>query len=104
MTSSALPSDFSGAVLVASPSAALCDRVRQKVDRRGPVHVASGGAEALAKLESGQWQMLFLDRRLPDLDAEELVKIIERRYPGIRVVLVDSGTDDRQFQFQNTSK
>jgi DNA-binding NtrC family response regulator len=62
------------------------------------VQVATGGAEALAKLESGQWQMLFLDRRLPDLDAEELVEIIERRYPGIRVVMVDSAPGDGEPQ------
>ena len=58
------------------------------------MHTACGGAEALAKLESGQWQMLFLDRQLPDLDAGELVLIIERRFPGIRVVMVDSETSE----------
>lgn len=94
MTSSVVLPELAGAVLVASPSAELRDRVLQKIERRGPVHTASGGAEALAKLESGQWQMLFLDRRLPDLDAEELVEIIEQRYPGIRVVMVDSGSED----------
>jgi len=51
---------------------------------------AQGGADALAKLESGEWQVLFLDRRLPDLDAEELVSIIKLRFPGIEVVLLDS--------------
>ena len=50
----------------------------------------SGGAEALSKLESGEWQLLYLDRRLPDLDAEELLAIIKRRFPGIQVVLLDS--------------
>jgi DNA-binding NtrC family response regulator len=54
------------------------------------VQEARGGADALAQLESGQWQVLFLDRRLPDLDAEELVAIIKRRFPGIKVVLLDS--------------
>ncbi len=95
MTSPAFLPPASGGVLVASPSAQVRDRVLQKLKpQRGPVHVASGGAEALAKLETGNWQMLFLDRELPDLDAEELVEIIERRYPGIRVVLMDSGLDD----------
>jgi len=54
------------------------------------VHAASGGAEALVQLENGDWQVLFLDRRLPDLDAEELIDIIKRRFPGIEVVLLDS--------------
>jgi|SRR5579864_1012332 len=93
MTSAAFLPAISGGVLVASPSTQMRDRVLRKMERRGPVQVATGGAEALAKLESGQWQMLFLDRRLPDLDAEELLEIIERRYPGIRVVMVDSAPD-----------
>src|SRR5579864_506197 len=98
MTSAAFLPAISGGVLVASPSTQMRDRVLRKMERRGPVQVATGGAEALAKLESGQWQMLFLDRRLPDLDAEELVEIIERRYPGIRVVMVDSAPEDGDLQ------
>jgi transcriptional regulator with GAF, ATPase, and Fis domain len=55
-----------------------------------------GGADALVKLESGHWQLLFLDRRLNDLDVEELIEIIKLRYPGIEVVLLDS---DNAAQF-----
>ncbi len=33
--------------------------------------------------------MLLLDRRLPDLDAEELLQIIHRRFPGIDVLWLD---------------
>jgi DNA-binding NtrC family response regulator len=84
-----------GGVLVASPSAQVRDRVLQKlVQRQGPVHIASGGAEALAMLESGHWQMLFLDRQLPDLDAEELAISIGQSHPGIQVVLLDSLNDE----------
>jgi DNA-binding NtrC family response regulator len=57
-----------------------------------PVENALGGAEALVKLEKGGWQVLFLDRRMPDLDSEELMAIVERRFPGIQVVLLDADT------------
>jgi DNA-binding NtrC family response regulator len=81
-------------VLVASPSTSLREQVRHSLpDRRWPVQEALGGADALVKLESGNWQILFLDRRLPDLDAEELMQIIRRRFPGIEVVLVDSDSE-----------
>src|SRR5579872_5634037 len=93
MTSAAFLPAISGGVLVASPSTQMRDRVLRKMERRGPVQVATGGAEALAKLESGQWQMLFLDRRLPDLDAEELIDIIKARFPGIEVIVLDSTSD-----------
>jgi DNA-binding NtrC family response regulator len=80
-----------GGVLVASPSSSLREHVRQSLPSRPwPVQEVAGGADALSKLESGNWQVLFLDRRLPDLDAEELLEIIRQRFPGIEVVLLDS--------------
>jgi DNA-binding NtrC family response regulator len=80
-----------GGVLVASPSTLLREQVLHRFDDSGrTVYEACGGAEALVKLENGDWQVLFLDRRLPDLDAEELIHIIKRRFPGIEVVLLDS--------------
>ena len=77
-------------VLVASPSPV----VRQQVlDRFFPkarrVGQASGGAEALGHLEKGFWHVLFLDRHLPDLDAEELQQTVRDRYPAVEVVLLD---------------
>ncbi len=68
--------------------------VRQRVREslQSPVQhfeQAAGGAEALVRLESGYWQVLFLDRRLPDLDAEELSDTVRRRFPQIEVVLLD---------------
>ena len=84
----------SGAALIASPSSALREEVLHRLNGRClPVQQALGGADALAKLEKGGWQVLFLDRRLPDLDAEELMAIIGRRFPGIQVVLLDSELD-----------
>jgi DNA-binding NtrC family response regulator len=66
-----------------------------------PVQHALGGAEALAKLEQGDWQILFLDRRLPDLASEELMAIVQRRFPGIQVVLLDS---DAAFPAEDEGK
>ncbi len=80
-----------GGVLIASPSTFLREQVLRSFDESGRVvQEAHGGAEALVQLENGDWQVLFLDRRLPDLDAEELIEIIKRRFPGIEVVLLDS--------------
>jgi DNA-binding NtrC family response regulator len=90
-TLSILSQSSDGGVLVASPSTFLRKQVLRSFDESGcVVHEASGGAEALVQLENGDWQVLFLDRRLPDLDAEELIVIIKRRFPGIEVVLLDS--------------
>src|SRR5208282_1183251 len=86
-----IPSTYADHILVASPSTAVRQRVLKSLNspaRR--FEQATGGAEALYHLESGLWQVLFLDRCLPDLDAEELSDTVRRRYPEIEVVLLDN--------------
>jgi DNA-binding NtrC family response regulator len=83
-----------GGALIASASSAFRDQVLHNLNGRcRPVQQALGGAEALSKLEKGDWQVLFLDRRVPDLDTDELIAIIQRRFPGTQVVLLDSDAD-----------
>jgi len=78
------------AVIVASPNPGIRKQIVQNLlQSRIPAAEALGGADALGKLESSECQLLFLDRRLPDLDAEELLQIIHRRFPGIDVLLLD---------------
>lgn len=80
-----------GGALIASPNNVLRQRILESLDgRRRSVQHVTGGAEALLKLEEGDWQVLFLDRRIPDLDCEELVATIQRRFPEIQMVLLDS--------------
>src|SRR5882672_5636830 len=54
------------------------------------VEEAAGGADALAKLESANWGEVLLDRRLHDLDVDEVLQIIRARHPHLLVRLVDS--------------
>jgi len=92
MSALVLPSfPASGGALIASPCSALREQVLQRLDGRcRPVHQAHGGADALVQLEKGNWQVLYLDRRLRDLDVEELMATIQRRFPGTQVVMLDS--------------
>src|SRR3984957_11426236 len=90
MTTTAVVSP-SGGALIASANSALREQVVHRLNGRcRPVQQALGGADALAQLEKGSWQLLFLDRRIPDLDSEEVIAIIQRRFPGIQVVMLDS--------------
>ncbi|MGD0570743.1 MAG: sigma-54 dependent transcriptional regulator [Candidatus Sulfotelmatobacter sp.] len=90
-TATAMFATGAGGALIASPSSALREQVLHSMNGRWrPVQHALGGADALAKLEAGDWQILFLDRRLPDLDSDELIALVQRRFPGIQVVLLDS--------------
>jgi len=83
-----------GGALIASPSSVFREQVMDRLNGRcRPVQQALGGADALAKLENGNWQLLFLDRRVSDLDTGELTAIIQKRFPGIQVVLLDSDAE-----------
>ncbi len=80
------------AVIVASPNSGLRKQIVQDF-MLSRIHAAEalGGADALGKLENSECQLLLLDRRLPDLDAEELLDTIHLRFPGIDVLLLDDG-------------
>jgi DNA-binding NtrC family response regulator len=78
------------AVIVASANPGIRKQIVQNLlQSRISAAEALGGADALGKLESTECQLLFLDRRLPDLDAEELLQTINQRFPGIDVLLLD---------------
>jgi chemotaxis protein MotB len=50
----------SGGVLVASPNSSLREQVRHSFyEHRWPVQEVMGGADALLKLETGNWQLLY---------------------------------------------
>lgn len=89
-----MPPNRADHVLVASPDSVVRQRVLDSLRlRTSRVEQAAGGAEALVHLEKGSWQVLFLDRRLPDLDAEELSQTVRQRYPEVEVVLLDNEND-----------
>ncbi len=78
-------------VMIASPS----ERFRQSVEeqlgpRFGDVTLATGGADALAKLDEAPCRYLVLDRRLADLNADELEEMIHALYPGLEILTLDS--------------
>jgi DNA-binding NtrC family response regulator len=76
-------------VLVASPNIAFRQRILDRLPKAGRIKQVNGGAEALDHLEGGFCNLLFLDRRLPDLDADELSQTVRKRYPAVEVFLVD---------------
>jgi DNA-binding NtrC family response regulator len=90
MTTAAILGPANRGVLLASADSSLRQRFLHSLENcRGPVQQVFSGAEALAKLELGAWEVVFLDRALPDLTIEELVAIIHQRFPGVDVVLLE---------------
>lgn len=57
------------------------------------IEEAAGGADALAKLESASWGEVLLDRKLHDLDVDEVLRTIKSRHPNLLVRLANSQHD-----------
>lgn len=78
-------------VLIASASEKFRKQLRGRAGFENLVREeAVGGAHALAKLGQFPCDSVLLDRRLPDLDADEVAGMIRERYPSVAVELVDS--------------
>src|ERR1700686_1897141 len=82
-------------VLIASADPLFRLRVMKKsIFAECDCEKAVGGAHALAKLKQIACHNVLLDRYLPDLDSEELAKLIQKRYPEITVGFLDSKIAD----------
>jgi len=89
MGTTLINADFSSAV-IASPNADFRRRLHELLhSAQCSVAEAQGGAEALAKLDVGDYQALLLDKWLPDLDVSEFVHIVKNCYPDVRILVMD---------------
>jgi len=80
-------------ILIATPDSLLRQRLGECL-RNCMVEEAGTGAQALSMLERRSARIVILDRKLPDLNCDELIGVIERQFPCTAVVLLDglSGT------------
>ncbi len=81
-------------ILIATPDALLRKRLGDSLRKVCLVEDAGTGAEALSMLERRGARIVVLDRKLPDLNCDELIGVVERQFPCTEVVLLDgeSGT------------
>jgi DNA-binding NtrC family response regulator len=76
-------------ILIATPDAPLRHRLGEYLRVVSLVDEVSSGAQALGILERRGASIVILDRKLPDLDCDELIGVIERQFPCTCVVLLD---------------
>ena len=76
-------------ILIATPNAAVRRRLGDSLRKLTSVEDAGTGAEALSMLERRGARIVVLDRKLPDLNSDELIGVIERQFPYTDVVLLD---------------
>lgn len=54
---------------------------------------ASNGNQALEKIQQFSPNLIFLDVSMPDLDGIELIHILHKQYPAIKVIMLSSYSD-----------
>lgn len=78
-------------VLIASSDPNIRTRsIAETLGQKISYEEAPSGAQAMARLRSVAFDLLVLDRRLPDLNADEVAEIVRTKFPGLRIQLVDS--------------
>jgi PAS domain S-box-containing protein len=76
-------------ILVADDDLGVCQSLRDLLTQEGcEVVIATGGREALARLESVTVDLVLSDVVMPDLDGYELFQEVRRRMPDLPVVLM----------------
>ncbi len=61
------------------------------------IHTADSGMRAIALLESEPFKLLLVDLRMPTMDGFQVLAIVRRRFPALRVVVM-TGAEDEQFR------
>jgi DNA-binding NtrC family response regulator len=80
--------------LIASADPAFRNQfLSSPLPEEGNVEEALSGAHALSKLNSLSFDVLILDRRLPDLNVHEVADLVRRRFPHVKVSILDSPID-----------
>ena len=61
------------------------------------IHTSDNGARAIALLESEHFNLLLADLRMPQMDGFQVLAIVRRKFPALRVVVM-TGSEDEQFR------
>ena len=76
-------------ILVVDDDLGVCQSLRDLLTEEGcRVIVATGGREALARLETDSFDLVLSDVVMPDLDGYQLFQEVRQRYPELPVVLM----------------
>ena len=87
-------------ILVAEDDAEMLSLVTEHLENEGyAVAGATRGAEALAQLRTGEFDLLLTDLRMPDVDGMEVLRAAKERQPDLPVVLITAfGTIETAIQ------
>src|SRR5208282_3140244 len=61
------------------------------------VHVCNSGTRAIALLESEPFNLLITDLRMPKMDGLQVLTIVRRKFPDLRIVIL-TGVLDEEYR------
>ncbi|MEO6035468.1 MAG: response regulator [Verrucomicrobiota bacterium] len=73
----------------------LYRNVLSELPSRPEVHTAISGARAIALLESEPFTMLISDLRMPKMDGLQVLSIVRRKFPQLRIVIMTAVVDEQ---------
>lgn len=80
-------------VLIVEDNANLADVVRMGLSMEGmEAKAVYDGRDALEELNSGEWNMLILDRDLPGLHGDEIAKRLSERRDPIHILMLTAAS------------
>jgi DNA-binding NtrC family response regulator len=88
-----------GRILVVDDEESVADAFRTMLQEEGySVRTAGSASRALAEVERADWDLAFVDLKLPDMDGLELLKKLKSRRPSlVAVVITAHGSGQRGF-------
>jgi CheY-like chemotaxis protein len=76
-------------ILIVDDDQAVQVAVRLLLERAGhQVVAASGGRQGIDQLESGDFDLLFLDIFMPGMDGFETMRLVRQRHPLVQIIVI----------------
>ncbi len=75
----------------------IYQEILARLPSKPEIHIADNGPRAIALLESGPFNLILVDLRMPQMDGFQVLAIVRRKFPSLRVVVV-TGAEDEQFR------
>jgi CheY-like chemotaxis protein len=69
--------------------------VLSQLPNQPEIHLADSGARAIALLESEPFDLLISDLKMPKMDGLQVLSVVRRRFPDLRVVVMTSIIDEQ---------
>jgi CheY-like chemotaxis protein len=75
----------------------LYQELLQQLPSKPEVRVSNSGARAIALLESEPFSLLITDLRMPKMDGLQVLAIVRRKYPYLRIIVL-TGVLDEEYR------